>query len=230
MFTDTVWSVLATLRAERIALLDRICVRHLLRRQGGRNTIPGRHHMDLLDQFDLVMRRAAELKPDAAVLDRVFHQLVCGVLKTAASPWQLPSRAAAATVLPAGHPALPSAPPRGPPPARRQRRTAARVAGFPLVHGIPRVARHEAPPWQRGAACPTVPQETAEAGGNPYGAYLRRPVDENLAVFSSYWGRGYTCNPAAVHAAARRLAPHVKTVFLATKDHADRCRTTWSAW
>lgn len=86
MFTDTVWSVLTTLQAERIALLDRICVRHLLRRQGSRNHLPGLHHMDLLDQFDLVMRRTAELKPDPAVLDRVFHQLVSGVLKTAASP------------------------------------------------------------------------------------------------------------------------------------------------
>ncbi|MFE4248035.1 CDP-glycerol glycerophosphotransferase family protein [Streptomyces sp. NPDC056910] len=219
MFTDMVWSVLAALRAERIALLDRICVRHLLRRQGGRNTIPGRHHMDLLDQFDLVMRRAAELKPDAALLGSVFHQLVCGVLKTAASPGQLPSPALrrrffrqAARLYrrhrPAGH-----RPPGGSVGLQHVLLASRSYTAFHALRGT----KH-----RLGSVARLVRRllrRLRKRSGNPYAAFLRRPVDENLAVFSSYWGRGYTCNPAAVHAAARRLAPHVKTVFLATKDH-----------
>jgi CDP-glycerol glycerophosphotransferase (TagB/SpsB family) len=55
-----------------------------------------------------------------------------------------------------------------------------------------------------------------------YRAALRRPIDENLAVYCSYWGRGYSCNPAAIHAAARRLAPHIRSVFLVTEEAAGR--------
>ncbi|MCT7354794.1 CDP-glycerol glycerophosphotransferase family protein, partial [Streptomyces sp. 15-116A] len=49
---------------------------------------------------------------------------------------------------------------------------------------------------------------------------LRRPLDPNLAVYCAYWGRGYACNPAAIHAKARELAPHIKGVFLVEADQA----------
>ncbi|WP_326773585.1 bifunctional glycosyltransferase/CDP-glycerol:glycerophosphate glycerophosphotransferase [Streptomyces sp. NBC_01445] len=220
MFTDTVWSVLAALRAERIALLDRICVRHLLRRQGSRNEIPGLHHMDLLDRFDLVMRRAAELKPDAALLGRVFHQLVCGVLKTAASPARLPTPALrrqyfrrAARLYrqhrPTGH-----RPPGGSVGLQHVLLASRSYTAFRALRGTKRCLGRAARSVGR------LLRRLRKRTGNPYGAFLRRPVDENLAVFSSYWGRGYTCNPAAIHAAARRLAPHIRTVFLSTENHA----------
>ncbi|MET8770998.1 CDP-glycerol glycerophosphotransferase family protein, partial [Streptomyces sp. NPDC004658] len=47
-----------------------------------------------------------------------------------------------------------------------------------------------------------------------YARDLRRPLDPNLAVYCAYWGRGYACNPAAIHAKARELAPHIRSVFL----------------
>ncbi|MGF1241027.1 CDP-glycerol glycerophosphotransferase family protein [Streptomyces sp. 2-6] len=47
-----------------------------------------------------------------------------------------------------------------------------------------------------------------------YRWHLHRPLDENLVVYCAYWGRGYACNPAALHAAARELAPHLRAVFL----------------
>ncbi|MEU6657770.1 CDP-glycerol glycerophosphotransferase family protein [Streptomyces sp. NPDC046821] len=219
MFTDTVWSVVTTLQAERIAVLDRICVRHMVRRQGSRNHLPGLHHMDLLDQFDLVMRRAGELKPDPALLGRVFDQLVGGVLKTAATPGRLPSRAARrhffrrATRLYRVHRPADSRRPGGSVGLQHAVLASGSYAAFSALRGTKaragRVARFvgRCLRWLR------------KRSGNPYRAYLRRPVDENLAVYSSYWGRGYTCNPAAIHAAARRLAPHIKSVFLVAEGH-----------
>ncbi|WP_446035165.1 CDP-glycerol glycerophosphotransferase family protein, partial [Streptomyces olivaceus] len=53
-----------------------------------------------------------------------------------------------------------------------------------------------------------------------YRRELRRPLDPNLVVYCAYWGRGYACNPAAVHAKARELAPHLKSVFLVERDQA----------
>jgi CDP-glycerol glycerophosphotransferase (TagB/SpsB family) len=51
-----------------------------------------------------------------------------------------------------------------------------------------------------------------------YALQLRRPLDDNLAVYCAYWGRGYACNPAAIHAKARELAPHIRSVFLVEPD------------
>ncbi len=39
-------------------------------------------------------------------------------------------------------------------------------------------------------------------------------------MYCAYWGRGYACNPAAIHAKARELAPHIRSVFLVEADQA----------
>ncbi|MEV6103442.1 CDP-glycerol glycerophosphotransferase family protein [Streptomyces sp. NPDC051940] len=214
MFTDTVWSVTAALRAERIALLPQVCVRHLQGRRGSRNELPGLHHLDLLDQFDLVMRRAAGLTADPAVLGRVFHQLVRGVLKTAASPVRLPGTAVRrrffrrAARLYRRHRPAGVRRPGGSVALQHVLLASGSYTAFRAVRGTRRRLGRAARParrclgWLRRRIL------------NPYRVFLRRPVDENLAVYSSYWGRGYACNPAAIHAAARRLAPHIRSVFL----------------
>jgi CDP-glycerol glycerophosphotransferase len=43
---------------------------------------------------------------------------------------------------------------------------------------------------------------------------LRRPIDDNLAVYAAYWYRGYACNPAAIFEAAKDLAPTVRGVWV----------------
>lgn len=42
---------------------------------------------------------------------------------------------------------------------------------------------------------------------------LRGPLDPHLAVFSAYWNRGVFCNPAAIAAELRRIAPHIRPVW-----------------
>ncbi len=49
-------------------------------------------------------------------------------------------------------------------------------------------------------------------------AELRRPLDENLALYAAYWYRGYACNPAAIYEAARRLAPQIRGVWIVRRD------------
>jgi CDP-glycerol glycerophosphotransferase len=46
------------------------------------------------------------------------------------------------------------------------------------------------------------------------------PIDGDLAVYSAYWHRGYACNPAAIHAKARELAPGVRGVWAVTRSRA----------
>jgi CDP-glycerol glycerophosphotransferase (TagB/SpsB family) len=219
MFTDMEWSVAAALRADRITLLDRICVRHVLRRQGSRNRAPGPHHLDLLDRFDAVMRLTAEVKPYAPLLGSVFDQMVQEVLTTAVSPWRLPDAALRrqyfkrASRLYRQHRPADHRQPGGAPGLRLALLASGSYAAFCALQATTgRQARKVRPTQDR--------LRRLRRSQHPYKAFLKQPVDENLAVFSAYWGRGYTCNPAAVEAAARRLAPHIRTVFLVAEDSA----------
>ncbi|MFF8829881.1 CDP-glycerol glycerophosphotransferase family protein [Streptomyces sp. NPDC015131] len=47
---------------------------------------------------------------------------------------------------------------------------------------------------------------------------LRRSADQDLAVFSAYWGRGVHCNPAAIAAELAELAPDIRQVWIAEAD------------
>ncbi|MCX4866765.1 CDP-glycerol glycerophosphotransferase family protein [Streptomyces sp. NBC_01369] len=51
---------------------------------------------------------------------------------------------------------------------------------------------------------------------------LLRPLDPNLAVYGAYWNRGVACNPAAIHARALELAPHIQGVWAVSARHRDR--------
>lgn len=213
MFTDMVWSVLCALRAERIAVLDQVCVRHLLRRQGARNRAAGPHHLDLLDQFDLAMTEAAVLKPTASVLAWIFGRFTHEVLKTASTPSRLPSAALRrhffrqASRLYRRHRPAGFRRPSGRVGVQHRLLASGHYAAFCVLRTVKNELVGPAIVFQRA-------RRVWQRRRHPYRAVLERPLDENLAVFSAYWGCGHTCSPATIHAAVRRLAPHIKTVFL----------------
>jgi CDP-glycerol glycerophosphotransferase len=41
-----------------------------------------------------------------------------------------------------------------------------------------------------------------------------RPLDRGLAVYTAYWNRGVSCNPAAIHRRAAELAPGIRGVWV----------------
>ncbi|MBV1849493.1 bifunctional glycosyltransferase/CDP-glycerol:glycerophosphate glycerophosphotransferase [Catellatospora tritici] len=51
-----------------------------------------------------------------------------------------------------------------------------------------------------------------------YSLQRRRPIDQRLAVYSAYWGRGVRCNPAAIYERARELTPEVRGVWIVKAD------------
>ena len=208
-FTDTGWGGLVTLHAERIAVLRSVLVRHRPRRQGSRLNVPGPHQHDLLDQVDLVLTRAAERKAAPEQSYALFTQLFALVLRTAARPGRLLSgrraffRRAARLY-------------------RRHRPAGFRTPGGSLgvQHRLLALGAHG--PFRALRGVNRAAARAAGAVSRPhmlrtrlrYARDLRRPLDPNLAVYCAYWGRGYTCNPAAIHAKARELAPHIRSVFL----------------
>jgi CDP-glycerol glycerophosphotransferase len=53
-----------------------------------------------------------------------------------------------------------------------------------------------------------------------YHLQLRRPVDQRLALYGAYWFRGVTCNPGAIYAKARELAPDVRGLWVVSRARA----------
>jgi CDP-glycerol glycerophosphotransferase (TagB/SpsB family) len=208
-FTDLGWGGLTTVAADRLAVLRSVLVRHRLRRQGSRLNLPGAHQAELLDQVDLVLTRAAERGLSGERTRPLFEQLFATVLKTAAHPERLPS----------GHRAF----------FRRARHLHRRhrPAGFRMPGGSVGVQHRllaagayaafhalRAANQSAARAVELVPRPRMLRTRLRYQIQLRRPLDPNLAVYCAYWGRGYACNPAAIHAKARELAPHIRSVFL----------------
>ncbi|MEU2352161.1 CDP-glycerol glycerophosphotransferase family protein [Streptomyces misionensis] len=208
-FTDVGWGGLTSLAAERIAVLRRVVVRHRLRRQGSRLNEPGPGQLALLDQVELVLDRAAGHALPAERFGPLFDQLFAVVLKTASRPERLPSghraffRRAARLYRrfrPAGHPM-----PRGSLGVQHRLLAVGAYDAFRALREVDRLT---------GRAAEALPRPHAVRTRLRYRAALRRPLDPELAVYCAYWGRGYACNPAAIHAKARELAPHIRSVFL----------------
>ncbi|MFJ3805808.1 CDP-glycerol glycerophosphotransferase family protein [Streptomyces sp. NPDC090073] len=216
-FTDLGWGGLTTVAAGRIAVLRRVVVRHRLRRQGSRLNLPGPHQHALLDQVDLVLTRAAERALPAERTGPLFEQLFAVVLKTASRPERLTS----------GHRAFFRRAGRL---YRRHRPAGYRAPGGSLgvQHRLLATGAYTAFRALRGAnrtaarSAGRLPRPRMLRTRLRYARELRRPLDPALAVYCAYWGRGYACNPAAIHAKARELAPHIRSVFLveAGQEHA----------
>jgi CDP-glycerol glycerophosphotransferase (TagB/SpsB family) len=213
-FTDIGWGGLVTLTAERVAVLRTVCVRHLVRRQGSRPDRPGEHQFDLLDQVERVLVRAAELGLPADRERPLFEQLFSAVLHTATHPERLPAHRRRAFFRRAGrlyrrHRPAGFRPPAGSIGGQHRLLASGSYGAFRALRVVDRGAAKT--PWK--APLPSMPRTRAR-----YALQLRRPLDENLAVYCAYWGRGYACNPAAIHAKARELAPHIRSVFLVEPD------------
>ncbi|BBC33632.1 hypothetical protein SGFS_049260 [Streptomyces graminofaciens] len=206
-FTDLGWNGLVTLAADSAAELRSVCVRHLVRRQGSRLAAPGPHQLELLDQVELVLARATA---EQGLSPTLFEQLFAMVLRTAARPERLPARARRAyfrrachlyrTYRPAGF-----KPPVGSVGVQHRVLATGSYAAFRALRGVKQAAT---------TAMAAVPRPRAPLTRALYAARRRLPLDNNLAVYCAYWGRGHTCNPAAVHAKARELAPHIRGVWL----------------
>ncbi|MFI5940010.1 CDP-glycerol glycerophosphotransferase family protein [Streptomyces uncialis] len=198
------------LAGERATVLDRVCVRWRERRGGSVSTTPGPAHLAFLARYDTLL---GGLAPDERA--RVFPYLTPRALAVLTDPGRIRSadrrdffretarlhRAHA----PAGH-------------VPRTAEERAVAAGSSLAYDKLRKAgtrrRRLAAGLNRGRA--GLRGRLMRAA---YRADLRRGLDPRLAVYSAYWNRGVSCNPAAVYAKARELAPHIRGVWVVAAEH-----------
>ncbi|MEE1796632.1 CDP-glycerol glycerophosphotransferase family protein [Streptomyces sp. BE308] len=197
-FTDGVYeevvpvhrAILLATDAGTLARLDRVCVRHRLRRTGTFAATPGRGHFAVIDAY---ARLLAETGDDP----RLHQARTAHLLAVLADPGRIRPGDRAAFFRAAGLP--------GPYAAHRARQAAgAGRAGAAAAYGRSRKALR------------------ARVMRAAYRADLHRPLDPDLAVYGAYWNRGVACNPAAIHAKARELVPHVRGLWVVSSRHRDR--------
>jgi CDP-glycerol glycerophosphotransferase (TagB/SpsB family)/glycosyltransferase involved in cell wall biosynthesis len=204
-YEDTPWTYPSMLAAGSIAVLDRVVVHYRQRRQGGNILATvSRKHFDIFGQYDLVFA-FLDARPELEGWRPLLHRRMAEHLRTIGNhPDRVPPADRAEFFARA---------------AEEERRH--RPAGSTAVD--------LAPDWKSGAvgrlarrarhtARQAQPQLKRAVAGSVLGAYQRvqrqLPLDGELAVFGSYWGRVPCCNPAAIHAKLRELAPEVKTVWV----------------
>ncbi|MFI8227223.1 bifunctional glycosyltransferase family 2 protein/CDP-glycerol:glycerophosphate glycerophosphotransferase [Streptomyces sp. NPDC085900] len=214
-FTDVGFGGLVALRAEKAAVLREVVVRHLVRRQGSRLSLPGEHQLQLLDQVELVLTHAAKLGVHDERSTPLFDHLFGAVLKTAAHPRRLTTGRRAffrrASRLYRRHRPAGFRTPAGSLGVQHRLLASGAYTAFRALRGANQSAVR---------VLEVLPRPQGLRTRLRYRRALLRPIDPNLAVYCAYWGRGYACNPAAIHAKARELAPHIRSVFLVEPDQA----------
>ncbi|MFE1015072.1 CDP-glycerol glycerophosphotransferase family protein [Streptomyces sp. NPDC058794] len=215
-FTDVGFGALVAARAERVTVLRSVVVRHRVRRQGNRLNLPGEHHAELLDQAELALAHAAERGLPDERRGPLFEQLFAAILKTATHPRRLTHRERRtffrrASRLYRRHRPAGFRTPGGRLGMQHRLLASGSYAGFRALRAANRAA---------GGVLGLLPRPHGLRTRLRYRRHLRRPLDPNLVVYCAYWGRGYACNPAAIHAKARELAPHLRSVFLVEPDQA----------
>ncbi|MFD9573987.1 CDP-glycerol glycerophosphotransferase family protein [Streptomyces sp. NPDC059982] len=226
LYEDTPWTYPALLAAESVAVLDRVCVHHRRRRTGSLLTTSTRRHLDVLDQYERVFGHLATrpgLERWRPAVHRRMAEHFCALY---ADPRRLPRAARAeffarASVLLRRHRA-PGAGSGSPPPslsrADRLRHGLMRL-GLRRAYGLLSVLR--AAGLAAGGAAGALGRGLRECALRAHYRLQRLlPLRPELAVFSAYWHGGYACNPAAIEAKLRELAPRMRTAWICGPEHA----------
>jgi CDP-glycerol glycerophosphotransferase len=225
--------------ADRITSVPRVCYHYRKGRQETITSSTSERHFEVFDQWARVFARLDRLGPraDGHIRRLVFECMLWHLLVVQAEPGRLPAgtRRAYFGLLSAYYRryAPPSAGIEG------MDRATGELRSLPALDRLRRqlIAEDRYVPFRtlrqlrlgldrgRGAARRgkrrlTGPLRVGRALGRAgvgrawYEVQRRLPLDEHLAIYAAYWYRGVSCNPAAIDATARRLAPRVRPVWV----------------
>ncbi|MER8235944.1 bifunctional glycosyltransferase family 2 protein/CDP-glycerol:glycerophosphate glycerophosphotransferase [Streptomyces sp. NPDC101490] len=221
LYEDALMVYTTMAAATRVAGVEHVVVEYRQRRQGSsmRSSSP-RKHFVIFDQYQRVFDYLAGRPGLDAYRRIVFERMVSHFLYTFARGFRIPRSHRRAYLKRAGQ-VYRKNEPAGftPPPGMvglkfKVMRTGSFAAfeALKTVNGTRETAFRALGRSKRWGSRKTL---------RAYYAVQRRlPVDENLAVYSAYWGRTPSCNPLAVHEAARKFAPGIRGVWVVNKEHA----------
>ncbi|MGW3317634.1 bifunctional glycosyltransferase/CDP-glycerol:glycerophosphate glycerophosphotransferase [Streptomyces fungicidicus] len=207
-YEDTPWTFPVLLSAERVATLDRICVYYRQRRRGSILSTTSRRHFDVHEQYARVFR-FVDARPALAHWRPFLHaKMGEHCLDILAKPDRLPPSDKAeffrrtAEMFRAHRPEGVRVP-------DGLRVLEGSYAGYVLRRGAGRAGRELERRAAQARAATAARASRARSALNPY-----RPLDPGLVVYSAFSHRGVLGDPAAVHRAAREIAPHLRGVWV----------------
>ncbi|MEV4626733.1 bifunctional glycosyltransferase family 2 protein/CDP-glycerol:glycerophosphate glycerophosphotransferase [Micromonospora sp. NPDC049523] len=230
-YEDVSFTYPLVLAAERISVLDLVCVNYRQRRSGAITRTQGDRHFEVFPHWQRVFELVDEWAPQVDDLRPVlFRRMIWHYLTILGNGDRIGPKLRPAFFArmhadyqrwlpPGGYPV-----PGGAEGLKHRLvaegkwrtfsalRTAHLVRGR-LRDGVGAARRAVVPPARRSAR---LGRDAVLRGY--YQAQLRFPMDRSLALYAAYWYRGYACNPAAIHAKARELAPHIRGVFVVRRD------------
>ncbi|MFJ6198751.1 CDP-glycerol glycerophosphotransferase family protein [Micromonospora sp. NPDC092111] len=228
-YEDVSFSYPVLMAAGRIGVLDRVCVNYRQRRAGAITRTRGDRHFEVFAQWHRVFRFLDDRPELAGLRPAVFERMIWHYLTVLGNGERIAPelRAAFFHRITADYrrfrPAGDRPPPAGLEGLKHRLVAAGRWRTFSALRAAnqaretARAARRRALPVTRRTARLTRDVLLRQY----YRAELRKPVDPTLALYAAYWYRGYACNPAAIDAAARRLAPHLRGVWVVRRDRVD---------
>ncbi|MEU2611890.1 bifunctional glycosyltransferase family 2 protein/CDP-glycerol:glycerophosphate glycerophosphotransferase [Micromonospora sp. NPDC007271] len=233
-YEDVSFSYPVLMAAERIGVLDRICLNYRQRRTGAITRTRGDRHFEVFAQWHRVFRIMDRWGPEVAALrPGIFERMIWHYLTVLGNGERIAPELRPAFFArmhadyvrflpPEGYPV-----PSGLDGMKHQLVAAGRWRTFSALRAAHQAEEHARRSVRRvrRRVLPVARRAAREARdavlGEYYRAELRRPLDPSLAVYAAYWYRGYACNPAAIYAAARRLAPQVRGVWIVRPDRVD---------
>ncbi|WP_327355664.1 bifunctional glycosyltransferase/CDP-glycerol:glycerophosphate glycerophosphotransferase [Streptomyces sp. NBC_01304] len=222
LYEDAPVTYEAMVTAERIGCLNRVGVEYRQRRQGAITKTPGRKHFDIFRQYEGLFA-FIEARPELAwaqpllferALDHILFALVRPERVMPADRKEFFARAVTfyGRHLPAGF-----TPDEGDELGRVRLLARGNYRAFQANELLRQSAK---------SGLKKVTTSRNKLGKRAYQSFYalqrRRPLDENLAVYSAYWNRLPSCNPLAIYQEAKELAPGVHGVWVVKKALADQ--------
>jgi len=202
-------------KAGRISTLDRVCVYYRQRPRGSILGTTSPRHIDLISQYELALKRIGPVW----VAEFVRQQAVRHGLQVLGIAGRLPAQSRREFFL-----RLAAFADRHDTHQGGVRDFLLRWRAWEVYHGLQlgKGLLRRARARLSGVSFGGVARKVGRLPGLGYYWWQRRWPLEDLAVYSSYWGRAYECNPAAIHAAASRLVPAVRSVWTVSADQIGR--------
>lgn len=218
-YEDLPWTYPVLLAAQRITLLDRVCYYYRMRPTGNILGTSSRKHFDLFDQYRRVfafLDQHAELDEWRPLLLQRMLQHLTFVLNQGDARIPAGQRKAfveataeAARELGAGA--------QWPADLTVEQRLMRQGSyrGLELL----RIRNRVLGPIKRVVRAVQARARRLKTSFNKaaYRVARRLPLDPNLVVFYAYWGRGLSCNPAAIYTKMGQVKPEMKGVWIVNR-------------
>ncbi|GAA0794098.1 bifunctional glycosyltransferase/CDP-glycerol:glycerophosphate glycerophosphotransferase [Spirilliplanes yamanashiensis] len=215
--------------ADKISTLARDCVKYRQRRSGAATRTVGDKHFEIFGHWDRTYEIVAEHTPHAdALRPHLFRRMVWHHLTVLRHGERVPPKSRKRFFTSMTEQYRRHVPPGGYPVPGGAQGVRHRLVGrgayrtFQAFNTFVKTAKWGKRQLRGGKRLAKRGALNARALllRGYYRWQLTRPIDQNLALYSAYWFRGVTCNPGAIYARAKELAPGVRGVWVVNRARA----------